>query len=133
MVLVAMDQRQNNAMTSELRLQLLRHRHMTVILQQVARRVFDAIPTYARKEMGYRLEVTRTTLTRKLPVQPRRCLVIALRQLTRMVLALNATPMSASKDGEMHGMFQGVLWRTEEWRGLTSELIWNRLTYCKPS
>jgi hypothetical protein len=56
MVLVTMGQRQNNAMTSELR------------LQQMAR-VFNATPTCASKETGL-LQVTRTTLTRTL--QPRR-------------------------------------------------------------
>jgi hypothetical protein len=29
------------------------------------------------------------------------------------------------------GMFHEELWRTEEWRGPMSRLIWNRLTDCK--
>jgi hypothetical protein len=87
LVLVAMDQRQNNnAVTSELRLQLLRpNRHMNATLQQMARRVLNATPIRASKETG-RLQVNRTGLTG----------VIVLRRL--MVRALSATPMTASKE-----------------------------------
>jgi hypothetical protein len=78
-------------MTSELRLQLLRHRHMTA--HRVAR-VFKATQMYDSKKTE-RLQVItgRTGLTGKL--QPRRRPVIVLWQL--VIRVLNATSMSASK------------------------------------